>query len=134
MLSVAIFGSNRVDGSMLDPGERIIALALFGGIDFDFASLPPPPATEVVVVAMFGGATFKVRTQQPVRITGLSIFGGRSVDPMRRLPPQPPASPPADDGADLDLPLEINAYAVFGGVTVKRVDEALPAVVGGVVR
>jgi len=135
MLSVAIFGSNRVDASMLDPGERIVALALFGGIDFDFASLPPPPATEVIAVAVFGGATFKVRTRQPVRVTGLSIFGGRSVEPMHRLPPQAtPVSRRADDGDDLDLPLEINAYAVFGGVTVKRVDDALSAAAGGAVQ
>jgi hypothetical protein len=134
MLSLAIFGGNRVDGSMLDPGERIIALALFGGIEFDFASVPPP-ATEVVVVAMFGGATFKVRARQPVRVTGLSIFGGRSVEPLRRLPPQAvQTSPPADGADDLDLPLEINAYAAFGGVTVKRVDEALLAATAGAVR
>ena len=134
MLSVAIFGGNRVDGSMLDPGERVIALALFGGIDFDFATLPPPPATEVVVVTMFGGATFKVRSRQPLRVTGLSIFGGRSVEPMRRLPqPGTLASPPADGGDDLDLPLEINAYAVFGGVTVKRVDEPPFAATAGAV-
>ena len=54
MLSLAIFGGNRVDGSMLDPGERVVALALLGGIDIDFASAPPPPGVEVVSIAVLG--------------------------------------------------------------------------------
>ena len=119
MLSLAIFGGHRIDGSMLDPGERIVALALFGGIEFDFVSAPPPPAAELIIVAVFGGASVKVHALQPVRMTGLSLFGGRSVEPMRHLPSHEPQS--ADE--DLDLPLDISAYALFGGVSVKRVDE-----------
>jgi hypothetical protein len=130
MLSVAIFGGHRIDGSMVDPGERIIALALFGGIDFDFASVPPPPLAEVLLVALFGGASFKVRAQQALRVRGLSFFGGRSIEPPRRLPP----APSAEDGDDLDLPIEINAYALFGGVSVKRVDGPGLGAAGGVGR
>jgi hypothetical protein len=128
MLSLAIFGGNHIDGGMLEPGERIVSVVLFGGIDFDFASVPPPPALEVVVIAMFGGASFKLQAQQPVRLTGVDIFGGRSVEPMRGLPSSAAsASPPAEDGGDLDLPLEITAYSLFGGVSVKRVDGTLPS-------
>ena len=126
MLSLAIFGGNRVDGGMIDPGERIVGVALFGGIEFDFASVPPPPATEVTIVAVFGGAGFKVRSQQPLRLSGFSIFGGRSVEPAQRLPPP---ERQADD--DDDLPLEINAYAVFGGIDIKRVGQNVPTAAGG---
>ena len=57
-----------------------------------------------------------------VRLNGFSVFGGRSVEP-RRLP-NPDAGAQRSNGADgedeEELPLEINAYAVFGGVDVKR--------------
>lgn len=130
MLSLAIFGGHHVDGSMLDPGERIVSVALFGGLDFDFASMPPPPAVEIVIVALFGGASVKVRTQQPIRVTGVSLFGGRSVEPMRALPPAATMTPAPDDDAEMDLPLEISAYTLFGGVSVKRVDASLLTAAG----
>ena len=120
MLSLAIFGGNRIDGGMIDPGERVVAVALFGGLDFDFASVPPPPATEVTVVAVFGGAGFKVQAQQPLRLSGFSIFGGRSVEPVPQLSPPPQH---VNDEDETDLPLEISAYAVFGGVSIKRVGQ-----------
>ena len=132
MLSLAIFGGNHVDGSMLDPGERVVALALFGGIDIDFASAPPPPGVEVVSIAVLGGVSFKVRPRQPVRLSGVSIFGGRNVEP----PPLPsPAAPPTHDlDDDIDLPLDIIAYAVFGGVNVERVDDQQLTAAAGVGR
>jgi hypothetical protein len=125
MVSLAIFGGNRMDGGMIDPGERVIAVALFGGIDFDFASVPPPPATEVTVVAVFGGAAFKVRAQQPLRLSGFSIFGGRSVERAPQLPP------PQQTEDDDELPLEINAYAVFGAIDIKRVGQKVSTPAGG---
>ncbi len=125
MLSLAIFGGNKMDGSMVEPGERVVALCLFGGIHMDFVSYPPPPATEVIIVSVFGGANLKVRPEQDVRLFGFSFFGGRSIEP-RRLPPpahQQPATRVRDhDDEDFDLPLEITAYAIFGGVSVKRED------------
>jgi len=125
MLSVAIFGGNKVDGSRIDPGERVVALALFGGIDLDFVSAPPPPLTEVMVVAVFGGATLKVRPEQDVKMSGFSLFGGRSVEP-RKQPPSAASAVPAslsDDDDTSELPLDVTAYAIFGGVSVKREDE-----------
>ena len=128
MLSLAIFGGNRIDGGMIDPGERVVGVALFGGIDFDFASVPPPPATEVTIVAVFGGAGFKVRAQQPLRLSGFSIFGGRSVEPAAQLSAP---SQRAGDEAEADLPLEISAYAVFGGISIKRIAESVSTSAGG---
>ena len=122
MLSVAIFGGNRVDGGMIDPGERVFALSLFGGIDLDFASVPPPPLTEVVIIAVFGGATVRVRPDQEVRLTGFSVFGGRSVEPRRQLlpPEKPPPPQSGHDDPESELPLDVVAYAIFGGVSIKR--------------
>jgi hypothetical protein len=128
MLSLAIFGGNRVDGGMIDPGERVVGVALFGAIDFDFASIPPPPATEVTIVAVFGGAGFKVRAQQALRLSGFSIFGGRNIEAVPQLsaPPQP-----TDAVDETALPLEISAYAVFGGINIKRVGPTMSTDAGG---
>jgi hypothetical protein len=123
MLSLAIFGGTKVDSSMLDPGERIVALALFGGIELDFAAVPPPPAVDVLVFAVFGGVTIKVRPAQPVRLAGFSFFGGRDVDSLVPLPTvqttQTAVFPRAGED-EIDLPLDISAYAIFGGMSVKR--------------
>jgi len=124
MFSVAIFGGNKVDGSRIDPGERVVALALFGGIDIDFVSAPPPPLTEVTVVTVFGGATLKVRPEQAVKMSGFSVFGGRSVAPRKQLPSAAMVPPSLQDDDDTsELPLDITAYAIFGGVSVKRENE-----------
>ena len=121
MFSLAIFGGNRVDGSALDPGEPFVGLALFGGLEVDFSAAPVPDA-DVFLVALFGGVTIRVRPTQHVRLSGFSLFGGRQVEPRRLPSPMAATSAAAagDDEDELDLPLEINAYAVFGGVNVKR--------------
>ena len=123
MLSLSIFGGNRVDGSMLDPGEQLVVFSVFGGTEIDFANCPPPPGADVLIISIFGGAELYVRPEQPLRLTGFGIFGGRSVEPRRQLPP-PATIPPSSSGDDepLDLPLEVASYAIFGGVSVKRED------------
>jgi len=121
MLSLAIFGSNRVDGSMIDPGERVVSLALFGGIEMDFSGAPPAPDIDVTIIAMFGGVNVRVHPRQAVRLSGFSLFGGRHVEPRRALAAPDPRGQPAADDEDFDFPLEIDAYAIFGGVNVKRV-------------
>lgn len=109
MFSLAIFGGNRIDGSVLEPGEPLTCLVLFGGVDVDFTACEAPPLSGITVVSIFGGARVRVRADQPVRIDGLSLFGGRTVEP-RSLPP------PGED----PLPLTITAYSLFGGVRVER--------------
>ncbi len=126
MFSLAIFGGNRIDSTMLDPGERVVLLSLFGGFDIDFATSPPPPAVDLIVISIFGGAKLTVRPDQPVRCSGFSIFGGRSIEPLRRLPPPRTAQrPDADDEGP--LPLEVTAYSAFGGLSVKRASDQLVA-------
>ena len=126
MFSGALFSGTRIDGSELEPGERVVALAFFGSVELNFVSAPPPPAVELVAIAIFGGVTVNVQPTHPVRLSGFSLFAGRDVEPRRRLP-MPSASPPAtpsDSDEDFDLPLEITAYALFGGVSVKRPTES----------
>ncbi len=115
MLSVAIFSGNKIDGSMLHSGERLFGLALFGGLDIDLTYAPPE--LEVTVVAIFGGAKVRVRPDEEVMFDGFSLFGGRSIEPRRQQ--SPPLSAPVDD-EDAPFPLDILAYSLFGGVTVKR--------------
>ena len=124
MLSLAIFGNTRIDWSEIEAGERILGLALFGGLEVDFTLVPAPPAIEMTLVSVFGGVSVKVRPRQAVRLLGFSVFGGRSVEARRPLPPshsQPPAAPDVDDDEDA-LPIEIQAYAIFGGINVERSD------------
>jgi hypothetical protein len=118
MFSVAIFGGNKIDGADLEPGERAVALALFGGMELDFTTTPAP-FVDVIVIAVFGGVVVKVQPTRSVRMGGFSLFGGRHVEARRPLVPSAGADSEADDGSD-ELPLEINAFAVFGGVAVKR--------------
>ena len=39
MFHLAIFGGNKIDGSTVDPGEQVVGLALFGGLEFDFTNV-----------------------------------------------------------------------------------------------
>jgi hypothetical protein len=122
MFSLAIFGGNKIDGGDLQPGERAVGMAVFGGLEMDFTATAAP-FVEVLVIAFFGGVVVKVPPARSIRLTGFSLFGGRNVE-ARRLPPTTSVSSAAsdiDDGTD-ELPLDINAFAVFGGVNVKRVD------------
>src|SRR5712692_4447446 len=85
MVSLAIFSGNKVDGSMLYPGERFFGLALFGGLELDLTAAPPE--LEVTIVAIFGGAKVRVRPDEEVMFDGFSLFGGRTIEPRRQQPP-----------------------------------------------
>ena len=120
MLSLAIFSGNKIDGSMLHSGERFFGLALFGGLDLDLTYAPPE--LEVTIVAIFGGASVRVRPDEEVMFDGFSIFGGRSIEPRRQESPPNSAELSGRSAEDEDalLPLDILAYSLFGGVSVKR--------------
>jgi|SRR5215469_2211181 len=102
------------------PGERFVAVALFGGLDLDLTSAPPE--LEVTIVAIFGGARVRVRSDQEVIFDGFSLFGGRRIDPrFQESVSRRSESPAADSDEDRRaLPLEIFADSRFGGVKVKR--------------
>src|SRR5260370_30402180 len=121
MLSLAIFSGNKIDGSMLHSGERFFGLALFGGLDLDLTYAPPE--LEVTIVAIFGGASVRVRPDEEVMFDGFSIFGGRTIEPRRHQ--SPPGSSQSrsrfSDDDDAPFPLDILAYTLFGGVSLKRV-------------
>ena len=112
MFSLTLFGGNRIDASALEPGERIVCLVVLGGLEIDFTACRDPSLHDITVVSLFGGANLKVRAEQPVRLDGFSLLGGRNVEPR---------SLPAPDSAEADeLPMEVAAYAIFGGVNVER--------------
>jgi hypothetical protein len=120
MLSLAIFSGNRIDGSMLHPGEWFFGLALFGGLDLDLTSAPAE--LEVTLVAIFGGARVRVRPDEEVMFDGFSLFGGRAIEPRRQQSPpiRSESSTRADDDEAAPLPLDILAYSLFGSVSVSR--------------
>ena len=112
MFHLAIFGGNKIDGSTVDPGEQVVGLALFGGLEFDFTQCPAPEGAELMIFAIFGGATVKVREEENVMFSGVSVFGGRSMEPKRKR---------YDSESVGDrFPLVVAAYSLFGGVSVKR--------------
>jgi hypothetical protein len=115
MFHLAIFGGNKIDGSTIDPGEQVVGLALFGGLEFDFTECQAPEGAELMIFAIFGGATVKVREEDNVMFSGgVSLFGGRSMEPHRERYDR------ERDGDRIPLPLEVAAYSLFGGVSVKR--------------
>jgi hypothetical protein len=114
MFHLAIFGGNKIDGSTVDPGEQVVGLALFGGLEFDFTECPAPEGAELMIFAIFGGATVKVREEENVMFSGVSVFGGRSMEPRSERYDR------ESDGDRIPLPLEVAAYSLFGGVSVKR--------------
>lgn len=123
MFNVAIFGGSKIDGGDLDPGERVISLALFGTAELDFASSPLAPGVDVTLIAIFGAASLKVRPQQQVRLSGFDLFGARHVEPLQ-LPPSAAATAARSDDEDVDEPLEVTAFSLFGGVKVVRKNDA----------
>ena len=114
MFHLAIFGANKIDGSTIDPGEQAVGLALFGGLEFDFTECPAPEGAGLTVFVIFGGATVKVRDEENVILSGVSLFGGRTMEPKRERHNKD------SDGDRIPLPLEVAAYSLFGGVSVKR--------------
>lgn len=109
MFSISIFGKEQVDGSKVTPGERITAVALFGGVEIDLASSPPPPEVDVLLVALMGSGQVKVRRDQGVNMTGASILGGRKMEPAD-----------STEESELGLPLNIAAFSIMAGIEVKR--------------
>jgi hypothetical protein len=114
MFHLAIFGGNKIDGGTVAPGEQVVGLALFGGLEFDFTQCPAPEGAELMIFAIFGGATVKVREEENVMFSGVSLFGGRSMEPKRE------GYHRENDGDRSPFPLEVAAYSIFGGVSVKR--------------
>jgi hypothetical protein len=109
MFSISIFGTGKVDGSKVTPGERITAVSLFGGVDIDLAASPPPPEVDLLLVAVLGSVHLMVRRDQGVNLTGASILGGREVE-----------AADSTEESELGLPLDVAAYSVMGSIEVKR--------------
>jgi len=118
MLSLTIFSGSKIDGNELDPGERVVGLTLFGGLEVDFTTVEDP-LVDLVLVTVFGGATVKVLPGQPVRLGGFSLFGGREVAPRQLRAANGVETDSPSHGGDA-LPLQIDAYSLFGGVSIER--------------
>ncbi|MDG2304135.1 MAG: hypothetical protein P8R42_05675 [Candidatus Binatia bacterium] len=125
MFSLAIFGASSVDGADLDPCEPVTALALFGGGEIDFSAGPVAPALDITAIAIFGGFTVKVHPRQVVRLSGISLFGGKTIEPRQLADADSRLGDRGDDEEDnvtdlFEEPLEIRVFTMFGGLAVKR--------------
>ena len=117
MLCLAIFSSNKTDGSALSPGEPINAVALFGSVEVDLTGAPRE--LEATVLALFGSVKLRIREDEEVMLGGFSLFGSRQLDPPA-LPRTGDKSAGGISDDDDRLPIELNAYSLFGSIIIKR--------------
>lgn len=90
---VALMGGNS-RGGRWRPSERVVAVAVMGGVELDFReAIMEPGVTEVVVLALMGGVEIIVPPEIEVHTGGLAVMGGvehkddRPADsPTRSLP------------------------------------------------
>jgi hypothetical protein len=105
---IAVFGgaANRPPAGV----ERLIAVAVFGGVDLDLRDALGPAAggrhVRVTANCLFGGIDLIVPDDVEVRLGGIAIFGGND---DRRTAAARPGSPV----------LVVDGLVLFGGVTVR---------------
>lgn len=107
-----VLGASTRGGAWIAPRETY-ALALMGGVEFDFREAAfGPGVTEVTVFALWGGVDVIVPPGLQVECSGAGIMGAFERTPDE-LADAPVAS--ADPGSPV---LRVNGVAVMGGVTV----------------
>lgn len=105
---IAIFGGAERAGHWVVP-EGHATVAVFGGVDLDLREAElASQHTTITAVAIFGGIDITVPDGVEVKLAGFSIFGGSD---------GPKSSDPLPAGAPV---LTVRAYALFGGVSVRR--------------
>jgi predicted membrane protein len=101
-MNVAIFGG--FEKKPFAPGwSKETVVAVLGGGDLDLRSSPPADGATLRIVAILGGVAVIVPPGTRVSLSGLSLFGGCSVQVEPGDGPQ----------------LSVSATAIFGGVDVK---------------
>ncbi len=102
-MNVAIFGG--FGKRPFAPGwTKQTAVAILGGGDLDLTASAPGEGARLTAVAVLGRVAIRVPPGTRVTMSGLSLFGGRSVDVQ------------AGDGPALAL----RAFAILGGLEVKE--------------
>jgi hypothetical protein len=102
-VNIALFGG--FDKRPFGPGwKKETILALLGGGEIDLTASPPDGEGELRVLAILGGVDITVAPGTSVSLSGMSLFGGRSVNVREGDGPR----------------IKLNAIAVFGGVDVKE--------------
>ncbi|HEX6938855.1 MAG TPA: DUF1707 domain-containing protein [Longimicrobiales bacterium] len=105
--AVAVFGGATRKGPWT-PAERVLAYAVWGGIELDFREARlPSGVTEVSAFALFGGVEIIVPPGLVVESTGAAILGG--FDQARG------AATPAPDAPVL----RVRGLAMMGGVQIR---------------
>jgi hypothetical protein len=102
-VNIALFGG--FDKRPFGPGwKRETIVAVLGGGDIDLTESPPDGEGLLRVVAFLGGVDITVAPGTSVSLSGMSLFGGRSVNVQEGDGPR----------------IKLNAIAIFGGVDVKE--------------
>ena len=102
-MNVALFGG--FDKRPIAPGwKKETLVAVFGGGDVDLTASPPDGEGHLTAVAFLGGIDIAVAPETSVSLSGLSLFGGRTVNVREGSGPR----------------IKLNAIAIFGGVNVKE--------------
>jgi hypothetical protein len=102
-VNIAIFGGfeKRPFGT---GWSKETLVAVLGGGEVDLTASPPEGEGKLRAVAFLGGIEILVPPGTEVSLSGLSLFGGRSVKVSEGGGPK----------------IKLNAIAIFGGIEVKE--------------
>ena len=114
--AVAVMSGDRLSGPVA-PGQPVQAYALMGGAVVDLRRDDLPAQVEVRAVAVMGGIEVLVPRGVSVQLSGVALMGGRDVQVDAAVP-----------GAPV---IDVQAYALMGGVAVKHGDGDAAAIQAG---
>lgn len=106
--AVAVMSGHTRRGRWTPPAH-LYTVAVMGGVNLDFREARlAAGVTEITAVALMGGVDIVVPPGLPVEVRGFGLMGG--VDHVEQH---------AEEGAEGGPRLQVTAFAVMGGVTVK---------------
>jgi hypothetical protein len=110
MTDVALVGSSKSSRGPWSPARKVRSVAIFGATEVDFRQAQlPEGVTEVALYSLFGTNSLIVPSDMPVTVTGLSLFGSRT---MRRLQAKQMPPPTARS-------LRVSGMCILGRLSVK---------------
>lgn len=102
---VSLIGGLKRRGPGRMPADTVV-LTPVGGADLDLSDARIEEVTSVTKVSLVGGVRLRVPADVMVEVEGVSLFGGRTVEP---------GTPGASGRV-----VRVRNYSVFGGVSVTR--------------
>lgn len=110
MTDLALVASSKSSRGPWRPARKVRSVAIFGATEVDFRQAQLPDGeTQVALYCLFGTNSLVVPSDIPVTVTGLSLFGSRT---MRRSPAKQMPPPTARS-------LRVSGTSIVGRLSVK---------------